>query len=100
MHLHIRMDGQSQPRCIPLARRSYTIGREQQVDIPIMAPSVSRRHARLFFLHGEEIIEDLGSTNGVRVNGVRVSHCVLQNNDMIHIGDIALLFTSKTPNGS
>ncbi len=93
MYLHIRLDEQKQPQRVPLAREPYTIGRDQSADIPIMAPSVSRRHARLFFLHGEEIIEDLGSTNGVLVNGVRVSHCVLQDKDLIHIGDVTLLFT-------
>lgn len=95
MFLHIRRGGEQQPACMRLDKTSYTIGRHTDVDIPILAASVSRRHARIFFLHGEEILEDLNSTNGVLVNGVRVSRCVLQDNDVIRIGDATLLFCRK-----
>ena len=95
MYLHIRRGGHQHPECLRLEKKTYTIGRQADVDISVMAASVSRQHARLFFLHGEEILEDLNSTNGVLVNGVRVSRCVLQDNDVIRIGDATLLFSRK-----
>jgi pSer/pThr/pTyr-binding forkhead associated (FHA) protein len=50
-----------------------TLGRLPECEITLNDPSVSRRHARLFSEDGAWRIEDLGSTNGVKVNGQRVA---------------------------
>ncbi len=92
IRLTIRTGPNSPPTNIPLERRMYTIGRQTEADICIPDPSVSRQHARIFFMHDEEILEDLNSTNGSFVNGVRVTRCVLQDNDIIRIGDATMLF--------
>lgn len=92
-HLNIRLGKDTQPQNIKLEKETYIIGRADESDIHIPLSSISRKHARLFFNHGEEIIEDLNSTNGTFVNGVRVSRCVLQHEDVIRIGDATLLFT-------
>jgi ABC-type multidrug transport system ATPase subunit/pSer/pThr/pTyr-binding forkhead associated (FHA) protein len=52
--------------------RALTIGRDPENDVVIDAPMVSRRHARLVVDGGRSRIEDLGSSNGTYVNGVRV----------------------------
>lgn len=93
MHLDIRYTDSSQPCSIRIQNQPYEIGRRPDAGVPLMQPSVSRHHARIFHLHAEEIIEDLNSTNGTYVNGVRVNRCVLQHNDVIRIGDTTLLFT-------
>ncbi|MFU8781162.1 MAG: FHA domain-containing protein [Kiritimatiellia bacterium] len=98
MSLTIRNEGHTAPRRIPIERKTYTIGRQEGVDILIDNPSVSRQHARIFFLHDEEIIDDLNSTNGTLVNGVRVTRCVLQDNDIIRIGDATILFSRTASN--
>jgi uncharacterized ubiquitin-like protein YukD len=59
------------------------------------APSVSRRHARLFLQRGQWLLEDLRSTNGTAVNdqwldaGERVA---LRDGDEVRFGDVTLAF--------
>jgi serine/threonine protein kinase len=50
----------------------YIIGRDQSCPIVIDADLVSRHHARLTFNSFELVIEDLGSSNGVFIDGVQV----------------------------
>ena len=50
----------------------YSIGRDPNCHIPIDAEQVSRHHARLTFGAFELVIEDLGSSNGVFIEGVQV----------------------------
>jgi ABC-type multidrug transport system ATPase subunit/pSer/pThr/pTyr-binding forkhead associated (FHA) protein len=73
-----------------------TIGREQGSDIVLASPLVSRRHARLIDRDGSRVLEDLGSTNGTFVNGVRVQRAVLAASDIIRIGPYKLTFDGRT----
>jgi hypothetical protein len=68
------------------------IGRSRECDIALSDPNVSRRHAEL--RRGEEgwSVVDLGSTNGVKVNGRRVEHAPLRPGDRITIGVTDLTF--------
>lgn len=95
MSLMIRQAEDTRPYSLSITSDTYEIGRRSDADITIIQPGVSRHHAKLFKSHSEEIIEDLDSTNGTYVNGVRISRCVLQNNDVIRIGDATLLFTRE-----
>lgn len=75
---------------IKLENRQNTIGRNNDNDIPLNDPLVSRYHAVIQPDHsGAAQIIDLGSTNGVLVNGLKlepgVSH-LLQHRDVIFIG--------------
>jgi len=49
------------------------IGRDPSCEISIPDPQISRRHARVQFDGASATIEDLGSSNGTRVNGVLIS---------------------------
>ncbi|MEJ2734447.1 MAG: FHA domain-containing protein, partial [Anaerolineae bacterium] len=51
---------------------------------------VSRSHARLECARGQCAVEDLGSANGVFVNGRRVSRAVLSPGDRLRLGDVEL----------
>jgi len=75
-----------------LGERGAVIGRSAECDIQLGAQNVSRRHAAVLFRQEEYLIEDLGSTNGVLVNGIKVVKCVLRNNDQIDIGGVKLVF--------
>jgi adenylate cyclase len=70
---------------IPLIRESLTIGRRESCDICLRFPNVSGLHAQLTFQEGYWQIRDLGSTNGIKVNGVRVVSKLLHPNDEIII---------------
>lgn len=67
------------------------IGRSPGADIVIGDDFVSGRHARVFPSGAEVIIEDLGSTNGTLVNGVRISGPTrLTAGDLIDVGSVRL----------
>jgi pSer/pThr/pTyr-binding forkhead associated (FHA) protein len=67
------------------------VGRAPGADIVIAASYVSGRHARISRLAENLIIEDLGSTNGTTLNGVRINGTEqLSNGDIIGIGDVTL----------
>jgi pSer/pThr/pTyr-binding forkhead associated (FHA) protein len=78
-----------------LGEKPVAIGRSAECDIQLGVPNVSRKHA-LVLVHNEEyLIEDLQSTNGVFVNGIKVVKCVLRNNDQIEIGGVKLVFNEE-----
>jgi FHA domain len=62
------------------------IGRASDCDVLLEDRSVSRRHARLIFRDSQWVINDLGSTNGTVVNGVRVGRCQLRAGDHLLLG--------------
>ena len=70
-----------------------TIGRSKEVECVLRDPNVSRRHAELRrAASGDWTIADLGSTNGIKVNGRRVSSTRLSPGDEVTIGTTTFLF--------
>jgi pSer/pThr/pTyr-binding forkhead associated (FHA) protein len=69
-----------------------SVGREAGVDIRIDDPLVSRRHARFFQQDGSWWVEDLGTRNGVYVDGERVEKAALAPGARIVIGRHFLFF--------
>lgn len=57
---------------IPLLKPRLLIGRRSSCDITLEFPNVSSHHCELEFLNGYWRVRDLGSTNGVKVNGERL----------------------------
>lgn len=70
---------------IPLIRNQLVIGRRESCDIILPFPNVSGVHCELVNKSGYWIIQDLGSKNGIKVNGERVQKKTLQPGDMITI---------------
>jgi hypothetical protein len=69
--------------------------------VTIEDPLVSRRHATISLLGAHPTIADLGSRNGVRLNGELISgRAVLQNNDRIRLGTQDLVFLVVDPDRS
>jgi hypothetical protein len=62
------------------------IGRSRDCDVTLDDPNVSRRHAELRREGGAWIVSDLGSTNGIKVNGRRVNDHPLTPGDDITLG--------------
>ncbi len=68
------------------------IGRLAQSDIQLPSPDVSRRHAQVTVGPDGCFVSDLGSENGVAVNGHRVERHRLEDGDVIVLGKQRLIF--------
>jgi hypothetical protein len=68
------------------------LGRSRDCDLTIDDPNVSRRHAEFRNEDGNWVVTDLGSTNGVKVNGRRTEEAVLRDGDEVAFGLVKLRF--------
>jgi len=66
--------------------RKTSVGRTPDNDLQIDAKYISRHHAVILAGPAHTIIEDLNSTNGVMVNGRRISRQALKDGDQVTIG--------------
>jgi predicted nucleic acid-binding Zn-ribbon protein len=82
----VRIDCE-QPITFVLARRTR-IGRAPGCELQIDSQSVSRNHAMILKSARELIVEDLNSTNGVLVNGRKVTRHLLTDGDVLTVGEI------------
>ncbi len=62
------------------------VGRDPECDIQLDSRKISRRHCCIAQVHDYFVVRDLGSTNGVRINGVRVLEGKLKGGDELMIG--------------
>jgi Protein of unknown function (DUF3662)/FHA domain len=75
-----------------LAGTRVVVGRSRECDIVMADPNVSRQHAELRREGDGWSIADLGSTNGIKVNGRRVEHAPLSDGDRITLGVTDMTF--------
>jgi len=71
------------------------IGRLPECDITIRDSNVSRRHAEIQPRGDHFVLVDLGSTNGTRVNGVRITERELRDGDELAFGTTRLVFEAS-----
>jgi Protein of unknown function (DUF3662)/FHA domain len=76
--------------------RRAVIGRSRDCDVQLADSNVSRRHAELRQEGGSYWIVDLGSTNGLEVNGKRVKRAKLRSGDTITIGSTEVTFSRES----
>jgi Protein of unknown function (DUF3662)/FHA domain len=69
-----------------LTKRAVVLGRSREADIRLEDANVSRRHAEVRHEDGSYWIVDLGSTNGVEVNGRRVDRARLTGSERVVLG--------------
>ncbi len=74
-------------------RDELSIGRGEDSDLRLLDPKVSRHHALIRREGRDFVLTDLGSANGTRVNGARITgpH-VLKHGERITIGDAELTY--------
>ena len=77
---------------IPLDKPLLTIGRQAGNDILLQSPVVSRQHAQIRWRYGRFVIYDIGSRVGTRVNEQPITECALRPGDVIHIGNVSLIY--------
>lgn len=76
-----------------VSKSEVTIGRNPTNDIIIQDEKMSRSHARFEFdAEGKVRIFDTESTNGVRVNGIKITRAVITPRDVVQIGDCQFQF--------
>ncbi len=69
-------------------KKKVFFGRGSECDVVINNPSLSRKHCVVKNENGKIILEDLNSTNGTFVNGIRVSRVELESGQRVFLGDI------------
>lgn len=81
-----------QPLRAELAKLPFTIGRNENCDLPIESNRISREHVRLEVVDGVYWARDLGSTNGTFVNGVKLKESPLSDGDLLTVANVGLIF--------
>ncbi len=77
-----------------LEKERFSFGRKSTCDIHINDQGVSKEHAVILTVGNDQILEDLGSTNGTLVNGEKVTRHILQNGDVIEVGRYKLRYVN------
>jgi two-component system cell cycle response regulator len=68
------------------------LGRGKDADVHLDGVGISRKHARIIRIAGgRRILEDLGASNGVLVNGRRIDRVELANGDRVQLGSVVVL---------
>ncbi len=76
----------------PINKDILSIGRDVTCDIMLNNELVSRKHAEILRITDGYLLRDLGSTNGIFINGQRIQEKFLNPGDMITIGELQFLF--------
>ena len=91
--LHI-LSGQLEGKVFDLLEERVTVGRALDNTIRMEDGTVSHHHA-MFVLDGDSYrLRDLNSTNGTRVNTMRITETKLANGDQVRMGSVEMRFES------
>jgi pSer/pThr/pTyr-binding forkhead associated (FHA) protein len=82
-HLLSLTDGPS----ILIDKPILLFGRHQECDVLLNSKKISRKHCALAQVEGYLVIRDLGSTNGIKINGERMNEGRLYPGDELQIGN-------------
>jgi hypothetical protein len=77
-------------KAYPMRAISVTIGRSDQCDIAVKDSSMSGRHAEISKMNGEIRVKDMGSANGIWLNGERVEDVELFDGDVLRLGQTSI----------
>jgi adenylate cyclase len=84
---------------IPLVRSRLILGRRESCDICLRFPNISGQHCELEWRDEAWLLRDLGSTNGLTVNGQEVRQKLLQPGDEIGIARRRFTIRFQPPEG-
>jgi hypothetical protein len=88
----LRVSGPGEPeREVRVEGEPLTLGRAPDNGLVIADARVSRHHGRFVNRNGTLVYTDLASTNGTRVNGIRVDEIVLGTGDRLQVGDVVVV---------
>src|SRR5438105_15087183 len=87
------------PYALRLGPRRITLGRAPGCDVVLPDRLCSLRHAEIFVANGRIRVRDLGSSNGLYLNGVRRMEGVLRPGDNVRLGNSVLQFAFEEQAG-
>jgi len=97
--LHI-LSGQLEGKVFDLLEERVTVGRALDNTIRMEDSTVSHHHA-MFVLEGNAYkLRDLNSTNGTRVNSMRITETKLANGDQVRMGSVEMRFEADIKKAS
>jgi predicted component of type VI protein secretion system len=70
----------------------FIIGRTPDNDLQIDSKYISRHHAQIITSANTSVVEDLNSTNGIYVRAKRVRRRILNDGDVVHIGQHEIMY--------
>ncbi|MDF1526386.1 MAG: sigma 54-interacting transcriptional regulator [bacterium] len=73
---------------------AMTIGSRPDSDLRLEDPTVSRKHAEISRTAEGFLLQDLGSTNGTSLNGVRVDRAYLRDGAVVTVGETSMIFST------
>lgn len=87
-------DGETKGTMYKLLKGDTLIGRDNECDIVVSFPNVSRRHLKIVVDEKLNVsAEDLSSLNGTEVNGVKLKGDIpLENGDIVKVGSVTLKY--------
>lgn len=80
-----------------LEKDSTSVGRHPQSDVVLTSASSSGRHAVIKKTDDGWYVQDLGSSNGTRVNGAEIEEALLKDGDRVGFGDVQAVFYAGEP---
>src|SRR6185436_1167019 len=87
-------EGKEAGREFVFEQESVLIGRTADCDVVLYDPGVSRKHARIFAEQRGYYVEDMGSSNGTKVNGAIIKKKQLADGDAISLGPVVFNFAA------
>jgi pSer/pThr/pTyr-binding forkhead associated (FHA) protein len=73
--------------------RRYVVGRVEGAALQLVVDEISREHAAFTRSWAGVTVRDLGSKNGIRINGARATEHQLRDGDVVEVGPVALQLT-------
>lgn len=83
----------------PITTFPFVIGRGTECDLVMQGKGISRKHAEIVFQSGRFVVNDIESLNGIKVNGYKVARVILEEKDVIKLGEVTLTFHSGDSSG-
>jgi len=87
--------GERRGEAVAIPAGGLSLGRRPGNGVQVVDSSVSGRHAEVELRDGEVWLRDLGSTNGTRVAGERISERRLAHGDEVLLGSVKLIFIDR-----
>lgn len=85
---------------IELTKPRISLGRRPHNDIVLDNLAISGEHLALVLEQGHYVAEDMGSTNGTRLNGQPLKRATLKSGDVLELGKYRMVLQGEPPSGA